>query len=413
MALFSYVGRDADLAVVTGTVDAESQSEVVRELVAKQIVVVDVKPTVAPPPTTAKTKAKLWESWLAPKIADVDVILFTRQIYTLQRTAVPILRALSGLQASTANQSLVAVLGEIRYDLDQGRNLSTAMSRHPKVFSPFYVSMVRVGEVSGRMADVFNRLFIHLEFEKDVREQIRAAVRYPVFVIAAAAIGIAILNMFVIPVFAEVFAGFNAKLPLPTRVLIGFSSFTVRWWPLIAVGVVGGWFWLQRVLSAPKGRYWWDKQKLRLPIIGEIIQKATLARFARSFALASESGIPVLQALSVVAKTVDNAFIASKIEEMREAIERGESLSQCAQASGVFTPVVLQMISVGEETGEIDALLTEVAGMYERETAYSIKGLATKIEPLILLLLGVLVLVLALGIFLPMWSLGQAAMGRG
>ncbi len=413
MPLFTYVGRDANLAAVSGTVDAESQAEVVRDLAARKIVVVEVSPVVAAPAAPTTSAARPWDRWLAPKIADVDVILFTRQMYTLQRTAVPIMRALAGLQASTANPSLVAVLSEIRFDLDQGRNLSAAMSRHPRVFSPFYVAMVRVGEVSGRMADVFNRLFLHLEFEKDVREQIRAAVRYPLFVIAAAAIGIGILNMFVIPVFADVFAGFNAKLPLPTRVLIAFSSFTVRWWPLILVSGVGVWLWLQRVLASPSGRYWWDKQKLRLPIVGEIIQKATLARFARSFALASMSGIPVLQALSVVAKTVDNAYIASKIDEMREAIERGESLSQCAQASGVFTPVVLQMIAVGEETGEVDVLLTEVAGMYERETAYSIKGLATKIEPLILLLLGVLVLVLALGIFLPMWSLGQAAMGRG
>ncbi len=411
MPVFNYVGRDAELAIVTGSIDAESQSDVVRELVSRQIVVVDVKVAATAPVVTSTPQP--WEKWIAPRISDTDVILFTRQMFTLQRTAVPILRALSGLQASTASKGLVAVLSELRSDLDQGRNLSAAMSRHPNVFSGFYVAMVRVGEVSGRMAEVFNRLFIHLEFEKDVREQIKAAVRYPMFVIIAAAVGIAILNMFVIPVFADVFAGFNAKLPLPTRLLIGFSSWTVKWWPLILMGLIGGGFGLRYLVRTPGGRYWWDERKLKLPIVGDIIQKATLARFARSFALASESGIPVLQALTVVARTVDNAFIAAKIELMREAIERGESLSQCAQASGVFTPVVLQMISVGEETGEIDALLTEVAGMYERETAYAIKGLSTKIEPIILLLLGALVLVLALGIFLPMWSLGQAAMGRG
>jgi len=412
VALYNYRGRDADLAIVTGTIDAESTAAVVRELAVKRIVPIEVNAGEANQPTAAAVPMD-WGRWLEPRIADEDVILFTRQIYTLQRTAVPILRALAGLQASTANPTFAKVLGEIRYDLDQGRDLSVAMERHTSVFSPFYVSMVRVGEVSGRMVEVFNRLFIHLEFEKDIREQIKAVVRYPAFVMVAAAIGILILNMFVIPVFASVFAGFNAQLPLPTRILIGFSSWTTRWWPLLAIAAVAGGFGIRAGLRSPAGRYWWDQRKLQLPIIGEIIQKATLAKFARSFALASQSGIPVLQALTVVSRTVDNAFIARRIEEMREGIERGESLYQCAEATRVFTPVVLQMIAVGEETGETDSLLAEVAGMYERETAYAIKGLATKIEPIILLMLGVLVLVLALGIFLPMWSLGGAAMGRG
>ncbi|MBC7624585.1 MAG: type II secretion system F family protein [Aeromicrobium sp.] len=411
MPMYHYRGRNAELAMVTGTLDAESQAEVVRELGAQRIVPIEITSSRPTPEKIVKPPA--WQNLLSPKISDTDLILFTRQMYTLQRTAVPILRALAGLRASTSNPALAAVIAELQSDLDEGRNLSAALSRHSRVFSPFYVSMVRVGEVSGQMSEVFNRLFIHLEFEKDIREQIRSAVRYPMFVIIAALLGIAVLNMFVIPVFADVFAGFNAKLPLPTRLLIGFSNWTVRWWPLLAVGLVAGIFGIRHGLNTVGGRTWWDERKIRLPIVGDIIQKATLAKFARSFALASQSGIPVLQALAVVSQTVDNAFISAKIDNMREAIERGESLSQSAAATGVFTPVVLQMIVVGEEAGEIDSLLLEVAGMYERETGYSIKGLATKIEPLILLLLGVLVLVLALGIFLPMWSLGQAAMGRG
>ena len=411
MPAYHYRGRNAELAMVTGTLEAESQAEVVRELGAQRIVPIEI--TTSRPAPEKIAKPPVWQTLLPPNISDTDVILFTRQMYTLQRTAVPILRALAGLQASTTNPALVAVIVDLQADLDEGRNLSAALSRHPRVFSSFYVSMVKVGEVSGQMPEVFNRLFIHLEFEKDIREQIRSAVRYPMFVIIAALLGIAVLNMFVIPVFADVFAGFNAKLPLPTRILIGFSNWTVRWWPLIAVGLVAGSLGIRYALRTPAGRLWWDERKLKLPIVGDIIQKATLAKFARSFALASQSGIPVLQALAVVSQTVDNAFISAKIDKMREAIERGDSLAQSAAATGVFTPVVLQMIVVGEEAGEIDSLLLEVAGMYERETGYSIKGLATKIEPLILLLLGVLVLVLALGIFLPMWSLGQAAMGRG
>ena len=411
MAAYTYRGRDADLSLVSGTIEAESPAAVIEQLVARGVVVVDVN---AVRVVDAQTNApSWWEKLQAPAIKDDDVILFTRQMQTLQRTAVPILRALAGLQESTGNRSFAEVLSDVRYSLDQGRELSTALARHPAVFSVFYVAMVRVGELSGRMAEVFNRLFIHLEFEKDVRGQIRAALRYPMFVVIAVAVALVVLNMFVIPVFAGVFVGLNAKLPLITQILIGFSNFTVNWWPLLGAVVAGSWYALRTALRSVDGRYWWDRQKLRLPIVGDIVLKATLARFSRSFALASQSGIPVLQALTVVARTTDNAYISQHIEDMRDGIERGDSLYRCAQATGVFTPVVMQMISVGEETGEMDTLLTEIAGMYERETAYSIKGLSAKIEPILLVLMAGLVLILALGIFLPMWSLGQAAMGRG
>jgi len=391
--------------------EAESPAAVIEQLVARGVVVVDVN---AVRVVEGQTNVpSWWEKLQAPPITDDDVILFTRQMHTLQRTSVPILRALAGLQESTGNRSFAEVLADVRYSLDQGRELSTAFARHPAVFSVFYVAMVRVGEISGRMAEVFNRLFIHLEFEKDVRGQIRAALRYPTFVVIAVAVALVVLNIFVIPVFAGVFAGLNAKLPLVTRILIGFSNFTVNWWPLLGAVAAGFWYALRTGLRSVEGRYWWDRQKLRLPIVGDIVLKATLARFSRSFALASQSGIPVLQALTVVSRTTDNAYISQHIEDMRDGIERGDSLYRCAQATGVFTPVVMQMISVGEETGEMDTLLTEIAGMYERETAYSIKGLSAKIEPILLVLMAGLVLILALGIFMPMWSVGEAAMGRG
>lgn len=166
-------------------------------------------------------------------------------------------------------------------------------------------------------------------------------------------------------------------------------------------------------LRTPKGRYWWDARKIRLPIMGDIILKSTLARFARSFGLSAQSGVPLVQALTVVAQTVDNAFIGSRIEQMRDGIERGESITRCAAVTGIFTPVVLQMINVGEETGELDHLLFEISAMYERETDYKIKGLSAAIEPVLLAIIAVMVLILALGVFLPLWNMGQAAMGRG
>jgi MSHA biogenesis protein MshG len=307
----------------------------------------------------------------------------------------------------------VDLLKDIRSSLDQGRDLSTALSRHIDLFGAFYVAMIRVGEMSGRLTEVFLRLNEHMEFERDVRQRIKQAMRYPIFVLVAMAVAIVILNIFVIPVFAKVFAGFHAQLPLITRGLLAFSSWTLTWWPaLVALGV-GCSFLVKSYLRTPEGRYKWDSRKLKLPIIGDIILKATLARFARSFALSSQSGVPLVQALTVVAQTVDNAFIGSRIEQMRDGIERGESIGRCAAATGVFTPVVLQMINVGEETGELDNLLFEIAGMYERETDYHIKGLSAAIEPILLAIIAALVLLLALGVFLPLWNMGNAALGKG
>ena len=307
---------------------------------------------------------------------------------------------------------MVDLLKDIRSSLDQGRELSAAMARHQALFGGFYISMIRVGEMTGRLTEVFLRLNEHMEFERDVRERIKQATRYPIFVMIAMAIAVIILNIFVIPVFAKVFAGFNAQLPLITRGLLGFSAWMIKWWPLLIAGSIGAGVAWRAYLRTAEGRYQWDSRKLKLPIIGEIILKATLARFARSFALSSQSGVPLVQALTVVAQTVDNAFIGARIEQMRDGIERGESISRCAAATGVFTPVVLQMINVGEETGELDNLLFEIAGMYERETDYNIKGLSAAIEPILLGVIGVLVLLLALGVFLPLWNLGQAATGK-
>jgi MSHA biogenesis protein MshG len=287
------------------------------------------------------------------------------------------------------------------------------LARHSTLFGGFYISMIRVGEMTGRLTEVFLRLNEHMEFERDVRERIKQAMRYPIFVMIAMAIAVIILNIFVIPVFAKVFAGFNAQLPLITRGLIGFSNWTLAWWPLLIALTVGGTVMVRSYLRTPEGRYRWDARKIKLPIVGDIVLKATLARFARSFALSSQSGVPLVQALTVVAQTVDNTFIGSRIEQMRDGIERGESISRCAAATGVFTPVVLQMINVGEETGELDNLLFEIAAMYERDTDYAIKGLSAAIEPILLGVIAALVLLLALGVFMPLWNMGQAAMGKG
>ncbi|ARV19300.1 Putative type II secretion system protein F [Curvibacter sp. AEP1-3] len=410
MAIYDWRGRNNRGEAVSGQLDAMTEGGVADQLLS--IGVAPVHIALAKAVESKEKKDPL--AFLTRKPVDVeDLLIFSRQMYTLNKAGVPILRAFAGLEASATKPAMVELLKDVRSSLDQGRELSAALARHSALFGNFYIAMIRVGEMTGRLTEVFLRLNEHMEFERDVRERIKQAMRYPSFVMIAMAAAIVILNIFVIPVFAKVFAGFNSELPLITRGLLGFSNWMINWWPMLLAVVAGAVVGIRAYLRTPAGRYRWDARKLKLPIVGDIILKATLARFARSFALSSQSGVPLVQALTVVAQTVDNAFIGARIEQMRDGIERGESISRCAAATGVFTPVVLQMINVGEETGELDNLLFEIAGMYERETDYSIKGLSAAIEPVLLAVIGVLVLLLALGVFLPLWNMGQAAMGKG
>ena len=409
MSRFAWRGRDPQGDMAQGVIEADHA-----DAVADQLLAIGVTPLAIE--TRAETSAGvaptgLWQALRNAPVDDHDLLLFSRQMYTLQKSGVPILRALAGLQASTPKRSVVNLIADLRNGLDQGRELATTMARHPAVFNGFYVAMIRVGEMTGRLTEAFGRLSEHIEFELDVRARVKQALRYPTMVLVAIAIAMVIVNVFVIPTFATVFAGLKAELPLLTKLLLGFSGWMLRWWPLIGAGAVGAWWGLRAWLATPAGRYQWDKLKLRLPIAGPIVLKATLARFARSFAMASRSGVPITRAMTVVAQTVDNAWVGARVERMRDGVERGESLTRCATASGVFTPVVLQMIAVGEETGELDTLLIEIAEMYERDTDYAIKGLSASIEPVLLTVIGIFVLILALGIFLPLWNLGQAARG--
>jgi len=361
---------------------------------------------------TTGTDIGWWQKLTEKKVSSMDVQLFSRQLYTLLKAGVPIMRGLAGLQESAISPAFGRVIKDVRESLDAGRELSAAMARHPTVFSQFYLSMVRVGEMTGRLDEVFLRLFDHLEFDRDMRARVKTATRYPSFVIVAMVVAMVIVNMFVIPQFVKVFASFNAELPLMTRILIGTSGFMVAYWPVLLVATIAAIAGFRAWLRTVPGRYTWDRYKLRFPIAGKIILKGTMARFARSFALSSTSGVPIVQALTVVSQTVDNAYLCARVEQMRDGVERGDSILRTSVAAGVFTPVVLQMIAVGEESGSLDELMNEIAQMYEREVDYELKTLSAQIEPILIAFLGVMVLVLALGIFLPVWDLGKVALHK-
>ncbi|MCX8085321.1 MAG: type II secretion system F family protein [Rhodocyclaceae bacterium] len=414
MPAFSYRGRNGAGEVVSGVLEGASPGAIADLLFGSGITPLEIKPA---PTAALKQKAAAGSptalaSLFGPKIEHVDVLLFTRQLYTLLKAGVPIMRALAGLQESSANPAMKAVLASIRESLDSGRELSMSLARHPRVFTPFYLAMVRVGEMTGRLEEVFLRLFDHLEFERFMREQVKSALRYPMFVILAMAVALFVVNLWVIPAFAKVFAGFGAELPFMTRLLIGFSDFMVAWWPALIGGLAAAAFGFRAWTKTRRGKYLWDKLKLSIPIAGKIVRKATLARFARSFALAGRSGVPIIQALATVAQTVDNDYIAAEVNRMRDQVERGDSVLRAAIATGVFTPVVLQMIAVGEESGSLDEMMEEISGMYQSEVEYELKTLAQQIEPILIVLLGAMVLILALGIFLPLWDLGKVAVKK-
>jgi MSHA biogenesis protein MshG len=412
MPAFAYRGRNAGGETVQGVLEGATANAVADLLFGSGVTPLEIK--AAPDSELKKKDEGSGEGFqlFGDKIEHVDILLFTRQIYTLLKAGVPIMRALAGLQESSMNTAMKSMLGQIRESLDGGRELSISLARHPRIFTPFYLSMVRVGEMTGRLEEIFLRLFDHMEFERFMREQVKSALRYPSFVIMAMAIAMFVVNIWVIPAFAKVFQGFNAELPILTRVLIGFSDFMVAWWHVIIVGIIAAAFAFRAWIGTTSGRYKWDTIKLRIPIAGKIVLKATLARFARSFALASRSGVPVIQALTTVGQTVDNAYLAEKVEQMRNSIERGESVLRSAISTHAFTPVVLQMIAVGEESGSLDEMMEEIAGMYQSEVEYELKTLAQQIEPILIVMLGIMVLILALGIFLPIWDLGKVAMKK-
>jgi MSHA biogenesis protein MshG len=403
---FAYKARDRQGGLVTGTLEAADPSSVASQLFDLGVTPIAIDPTSSP--QTEPSARPLFRRGVMHE----DLLLFSRQMHTLLKAGVPIMRALAGLQESSTNPSFRQTLLSVRENLDSGRPLSSALQRQGNVFSPFYVAMTYVGETTGRLEEIFLQLFHHLEFQEFMRRQVRSALRYPVFVILAMVFAIVVINLFVIPAFARVYAGFNTELPLITRVLIAFSDFMRATWWAQGLLLAGALLAFRAWISVEKGRLAWDRFKLRIPVAGKIVLKAALARFARSFALAIRSGVPVVQGLTLVAQTVDNAHIARRVDRMREGVERGESVLRTAANAEVFTPVVLQMIMVGEESGALDEMMAEIADMYQREVEYELKTLGAQIEPILIIGLGILVLLLALGVFLPIWDLGSAALRR-
>ncbi|ONG10552.1 MSHA biogenesis protein MshG [Aeromonas hydrophila] len=406
MSSFAYKGRDSQGNAVSGVVEAATEMAAAEQLMRRGVMPTELKPG------KAKAAALDWSLLLERGVRLDELVVFSRQMYALTRAGIPILRAIAGLEESAHSKPLKRALHALGEDLGNGRPLSSSMQAHPRVFSSLFVAIIHVGENTGQLEEAFLQLANYFELELETRKRIKTAMRYPSFVLIAIGIAMVILNIMVIPVFAGMFAKFGVELPLATRILLATSHFFVHyWWVMLGVllAMVFGW---RRWVSTVKGKLTWHRWQLKLPIVGTIIERSLLARFARSFSMMLKAGVPLNTALSLVADAVDNAWMAGRIRDMRAGIERGESLLRTAGSSGLFTPLVMQMIAVGEETGQVDDLLHEAAEYYEREVDYDLKSLTARIEPILIGIVAVMVLILALGIFTPMWDMMRAVLYR-
>lgn len=421
MANYQYKGRDTSGGLVTGDIDASSADEVASQLVDRAItpieirqVKVSVKNAKAANDRSVKNKEPVTtteaiNAFLAGRRIEItELIIFARQMYSLTKAGLPLDRALNGLQASMKNRAFKKILKDIVTSLESGTNLSSALGRHPKVFSPLFLALVNVGENTGQLDLAFKEVGRYLELEKNTRKQIKSATRYPIFVMSAIVVALAIITYFVIPAFAQTFERLGAELPFETRILIAVSDFVVAYWAYMIVGFVSCVVAWRSWINSTAGRLTWDRMKMRLPIIGAVFERIALGRFARTFGMVMRAGVPIVHGLGVVAGAVGNKFIGGRVLRMREGISRGESLYNTAVQSDMFSPLVLQMISVGEESGSIDELMAEVADFYDSEVEYDLKKLGDAIEPILIMFIAGIVLVLALGVFLPIWDLNSA-----
>lgn len=407
MAIFKYSGRNSRGEQVSGSVESVSQEAAAEQLMSNGVIPTSIRSS----KFGGKSSSTDWKKWFQPNIPLEVLVIFCRQMYSLTKAGVPLLRAMNGLSQNSNNKLLKNALEEVTSDLTNGRSLSVSMQQHPLVFSSLFVSMIHVGENTGRLDQALLQLANYYEQEMETRKRIKSAMRYPIFVLSFIFLAMLVLNVKVIPQFTSMFARFGVELPLPTRILMATSSFSVNYWHFMLGGMAGMFVAFQSWISGDVGREKWDRFRLRIPIVGDIVTRAQMSRFSRTFALMLKSGVPLNQSIALSAESLGNKYLENRLLEMKSGIESGTSMSATAAQSGIFTPLVQQMIAVGEETGQIDDLLLEVSDFYDREVDYDLKTLTARIEPLLLVIVSGMVLILALGIFLPMWNMLDVVKG--
>ena len=405
MAIFAYSARNKAGDLVEAEVDGFSRMTVAGELMETGLTPICIK-VVKPPETDLLDWAQ--KRWAARQVGPAELVPLCRQLHTLVRAGVPLRRAIGGLAATVRNPALGAALVDVSESLEAGRELNESFQRHPGIFSNLFTSIIEVGENTGQLDVAFQQIGAYLTLDYQTRKQIKAATRYPTVVLGVIFAAVVMINLFVIPSFAQFFSKFDQELPWATQFLIGMSDFMLEYWLYLLVGTVGGIAAVRAYARTPPGRYLIDKYKLKLPVVGEIVRRATLARYARSFAMAFTAGVPLIQVLELVGRAVDNVWIESRIIAMRTSIERGETMTVAAGNTNIFHASDVQMIEVGEQTGEIGEMHLQIAEHYEEEVSYDLERMTDLIEPALTVGIGGMVLVLALAVYLPMWNLASA-----
>lgn len=407
MTVFAYTARDRQRNSIRGEVEGRGRDEVADYLLDQGLTPITISER-----KVAGERFAAIRRQLSGKPQLVDLIFFCRQMFSICKGGLALNRGMRTLAQSVRNPVLRGALADMRRQIEEGRALSDAMSAHRNIFPALVINLVRVGEHTGRLEQAFSELQRNLELEHETRRRMKSAMRYPMLVVVALAVALSVVTLFVIPVFAGVFANFGAELPWMTRALMATSDFALAWWPVVlilgAAAVVGVRAWLQ----SDNGAELWGRWSLRIPLFGAVLLKATLARFSRTLAMCMRSGIVLDQAVQAVAAASNNRHFALRLAAMRERIAQGESLTSAARHTALFTPLVMQMITTGEETGRLDEMLDEAGAFYEREVDYDVGMLGEYVEPVLLVCVSGLVLMLALGIFLPMWDLAGVALDR-
>lgn len=345
--------------------------------------------------------------WLTNNIPASYVTIFSRQLSALLKAGIPFSSSLETIREQVEDRRFRLIINDLIEEISRGNFFSEALSRHEAVFGKIYIGMIKTAETSGSLEEILERLAILGEQEEDVKAQIKSATMYPIIVVGALGIAFLVLVTVVVPKFIGIFSQFQFTLPLPTRLLIGLHHFLSRfWWFVVGLMFVAASA-FKVLLRAPRGQVKWDEIKLKIPVIGNLILKIMLSRFARVMSILTRTGVPIIKVLELSQESMGNAFLSQSIQSISRNVIRGESLSRAMREAGIFPPLVLQMIAAGEGTGRLDELLGFVSGYYENQVKYALKNLITYIEPVLIFVLGLSVLFIALAVFLPMWNLIQ------
>ncbi len=400
MGIFQYKARDKFNRPKTGVLSASSIDLVAVKLKSEGYIPISIVPKKENVAEVLSDKVSL-----RAKVSFSELNAFTRQFHTLQKSGIPILLSLTALEEQTKNPLFKKVIGKITTDIAAGLKLSVALEKYPRIFNKMYTNMVKTGEASGRLDEILWRLVVLGEHEERIRMRIKAATRYPIIVITALSLGFIVLTTFVVPRFAKIFSQFKVDLPLPTRILLGIHFIITKFWWLIIILVVAGVFAFLRIIRTNKGRLVWDTLKLKIPVFGPLILKIIVSRFTRVTAILLSAGVSILEVLDLTSEGAGNVVIARIINNIKISVNQGKGMLAPMKESGIFPSVVILMVSTGEQTGAMSELLTHVADYFDEQIDYTISNLVALIEPILIFILACGVLLMALGIFLPMWNI--------